>query len=168
MGLSIGAKPILHQARLFGIKQPLGRWRRHNQMKKFISGVLVGFLASCAIAFASSSAMHNGSFWKRLNRTAKDGYINGYSDAMRVSVAKLDDLNAAADLFHWRGARKIIGQLSRQLSTNQLTSEQTIQRLDELYSNNQYSELDLGSAIQTLMIRASETAIPEIPAKNAK
>ncbi|HUO06554.1 MAG TPA: hypothetical protein VMU16_15270 [Candidatus Binataceae bacterium] len=137
-------------------------------MKKFLSGVVVGFMVSCAVAFAATDANHNGDFWKHLTHSAKSGYVNGYSDAMTVSVAKLDELNVAADMFHWKGARKIIRQLSKQLSMNELTPEQAVQRLDELYSNQKYSELDLGSAIQALTIRASETATPELPAKSPK
>ena len=130
-------------------------------MKKFAAGVMLGFVASWAVAFASSNVSHNGSFWNRLNTAAKDGYVNGYSDAMRVSVGKLDVLNSAADLFHWKGARRIIHQLSGQLSMGDVSANQAVKRLDELYSNQKYSELDLGEALQTLSIRANETAMPE-------
>ena len=136
-------------------------------MKKFAAGVMLGFVASWAVAFASSNVSHNGSFWNRLNGTAKDGYVNGYSDAMRVSVGKLDVLNSAADLFHWKGARRIIHQLSGQLSMD-MSSNQAVKRLDDLYSNQNYSELDLGEALQTLSIRANETAMPDAPVKSAK
>jgi hypothetical protein len=136
-------------------------------MKKFAAGVMLGFVASWAVAFASSNVSHNGSFWNRLNSTAKDGYVNGYSDAMRVSVGKLDVLNSAADLFHWKGARRIIHQLSGQLSMD-MSSNQAVKRLDDLYSNQNYSELDLGEALQTLSIRANETAMPSAPVKSAK
>ncbi len=137
-------------------------------MKKFASGVLLGFLASWAVAFASPKVNHDGSFWNRLNTAAKDGYVNGYSDAMRVSIGKLDGLNIAADLFHWKGARKIIHQLSGQLSMNDVSSDQAVKQLDALYSNQKYSELDLGQALQLLTIRANEIATPEAPLKNAK
>ena len=120
-------------------------------MKKFAAGVMLGFVASWAVAFASSNVSHNGSFWNRLNTAAKDGYVNGYSDAMRVSVGKLDVLNSAADLFHWKGARRIIHQLSGQLSMGDVSANQAVKRLDELYSNQKYSELDLGEALQTLV-----------------
>jgi hypothetical protein len=129
-------------------------------MKKFAAGVVLGFVASWAVAFASTAMSHNGSFWNRLNGPAKDGYVNGYSDAMKVSVAKLDVLNEAADMFHWKGARRIIHQLSGQLSMGDVTARQAVKRLDELYSNQKYSELDLGEALQTLTIRANETAMP--------
>ena len=129
-------------------------------MKKFIAGVVLGFMASVALAFASSDITHNGSFWNRLNLSAKDGYVNGYSDAMRVSAAKLDQLNVAADVFHWKGARKIIHQLTDQLSTNELTPKQAVNQLDSLYSNQKYSELDLGQALQVLTLRARQTALP--------
>jgi len=137
-------------------------------MKKFASGVLLGFLASWAVAFASSNVSHDGSFWNRLNNAAKDGYVNGYSDAMRVSVGKLDGLNIAADLFHWKGARKIIHQLSGQLSMGEVSSSKAVRQLDELYSNQKYSELDLGQALQMLTIRANETAVPDALSKSLK
>jgi hypothetical protein len=134
-------------------------------MKKFAAGVMLGFIASWAVAFASTSMSHNGTFWNRLNGSAKDGYVNGYSDAMKVSVAKLDVLNEAADMFHWKGARRIIHQLSAQLSMGDVSATKAVKRLDDLYSNQKYSELDLGEAIQTLTIRANETAIPDSPLK---
>lgn len=137
-------------------------------MKKFAAGVVLGFIASWAVAFASSNVSHDGNFWSHLNSAAKDGYVNGYSDAMRVSVNKLEVLNSAADLFHWKGARRIIHQLSAQLSMGGVTANQAVKDLDELYSNPKYSELDLGEALQTLTIRANETAMPDAPVKDAK
>ena len=137
-------------------------------MKKFNAGVVLGIIASWAVAFASSPINHNGGFWNRLNNAAKDGYVNGYSDAMRVSVGKLEVLNSAADLFHWKGARRIIHQLSGQLSMGEVTPDKAVKRLDDLYSNQKYSELDLGEALQTLTIRANETAMPAAPKMSPK
>lgn len=137
-------------------------------MKKFAAGVMLGFVASWAVAFASPGVNHNGGFWNRLNNAAKDGYVNGYSDAMRVSVGKLEVLNSAADLFHWKGARRIIHQLSGQLSMGEVAPEKAVKRLDDLYSNQKYSELDLGEALQTLTIRTNETAMPDAPDKTPK
>ena len=137
-------------------------------MKKFAAGVMLGFVASWAVAFASTNVSHNGGFWNRLNGAAKDGYVNGYSDAMRVSVGKLDVLNSAADLFHWKGARRIIHQLSGQLSMGDVTANQAVKRLDDLYSNQKYSELDLGEALQVLTMRAHETEVPPAPVSPRK
>jgi hypothetical protein len=136
-------------------------------MKKFILGVVFGFIASCGMTFAASGLGHNGLFWNRLNQSAKDGYINGYSDAMKVSVGQLDNLTIAADMFHWKGARKIIGQITRELSMADLSPNTAVKHLDQLYSNQKYSELDLGEALQMLTIRANETALPRhaAPAK---
>ena len=124
-------------------------------MKKFISGVVVGFVASCGIGFAASSLDHNGAFWNKLNGAAKTGYINGYGDAMQVSIGKLDSLSIAGNLFHWRGSDKIISQLARELSTEELTPDQAVKRLDSLYANPKYSELDLGQALQLLTARTA-------------
>src|SRR5579863_8806361 len=125
-------------------------------MKKFIAGVVVGFVASCGVGFAASSFDHNGVFWNKLNGNAKTGYINGYGDAIEVSVGKLDSLSIAGELFHWRGSSKIIKQLTRELSTSNLTAEQAVKKLDTLYANPKYSELDLGQALQLLAARAPD------------
>jgi hypothetical protein len=122
-------------------------------MRKFIAGVVVGFLGSSAVGFAAPSFDHNGEFWNKLNSSAKTGYINGYDDAMQVSVGKLDSLTIAGDLFHWKGANQVIRQLSRELSTSGLTADAAVKKLDALYANPKYSELDLGQALQYLAAR---------------
>ena len=155
-------------------------------MKKFIAGVVVGFVASCGAGFAAQSFDHNGVFWNRLNGAAKTGYISGYGDAMQVSAGKLDSLSVAADLFHWRGANKIIRQLSSELSTADLTPDQAVKKLDTLYGNPKYNELDLGQALQLLAARTtpdqmaddngvatgkiapSKAAPPQLPRHSAK
>ncbi|HTT76097.1 MAG TPA: hypothetical protein VMF50_08980 [Candidatus Binataceae bacterium] len=119
-------------------------------MKKFIAGLLLGLLTSSVIGFAATPVDHDGNFWDSLNNQAKTGYINGYSDAMQVSVGKLDYLRSASNFFHWKGADKIIHELSRQLSMAELTPDQAVKELDTLYSNPKYSELDLGQALQLL------------------
>ena len=69
---------------------------------------------------------------------------------MQVSVGKLDYLRSASNFFHWKGADKIIHELSQQLSMAELTPEEAVKKLDTLYSNPKYSELDLGQALQLL------------------
>jgi hypothetical protein len=123
-------------------------------MKTFIGGIVLGFLMSCALAFATQNFDHNGVFWNKLNSSAKSGYVDGYSDAMQVSVGKLAILSNAADLFHWRGAHKIIHQLGRDLSMSGLRPAEAVKRLDRLYSNRKYAELDLGQALELVVIRA--------------
>jgi hypothetical protein len=95
---------------------------RITEMKRFIASVVVGFVTSCGAGFAA-----------------------------QVSAGKLDSLSLAADLFHWRGANKIIKQLSSELSTADLTPDQAMKKLDKLYSNPKYGELDLGQAFQLLV-----------------
>jgi len=132
-------------------------------MKKFSAGVVLGFLASLGMGFAAPNFSHNGTFWNKLNTSAKSGYVNGYGDAMQVSAGKLDSLTIAADLFHWKGADKIIHQLSSELSTADLGSDEAVRKMDGLYSNPKYSELDLGQALQLLAAKAptdTESAAP--------
>jgi len=125
-------------------------------MKRFIAGVVVGFVLSCAGVFAAPSFDHNGSYWNQLNPSAKSGYVNGYSDAMQVSVGKLNVLTTAADLFHWKGADRIIHQLSHELAMSELRPSEAVKRLDTLYANRNYSELDLGTALQVLAIDSTD------------
>jgi|ERR1700722_3568829 hypothetical protein len=119
-------------------------------MKKFIAGLVLGLLTSSIIGFAAAPVDHDGNFWGSLNNAGKTGYINGYSDAMQVSVGKLDYLRSASNFFHWKGADKIIHELSHQLSMAELTPDEAVKKLDTLYSNSKYSELDLGQALQLL------------------
>jgi hypothetical protein len=121
-------------------------------MNKFAVGVVVGFILSCGLGMAAESLDHNGVFWSRLGNSAKQGYVDGYSDAMNVSVGKLDNLMVAADLFRWKGAKKIIHQLSRELSVADARPEDMVKGLNDLYSDHKYSELDLGSAMQYLNV----------------
>jgi len=121
-------------------------------MKKFSAGVIVGFLLSTVGLFAAPSFDHNGSYWNQLSPSAKAGYVSGYSDAMQVSVGKLNVLTTAADLFHWKGADRIIHQLSHELAMSELKPAEAVKRLDALYANRKYSELDLGTALQVLAI----------------
>ncbi len=125
-------------------------------MKKFSAGVVVGFILSGVFAFASTGILHNGLFWSRLGKSAKTGYVNGYADAMQVSISKLDTLSVAGDLFHWKGSRRIIRQLSNELSMSTMTPREAVRRLNALYANKKYSELDLGSALQLLALRSRE------------
>ncbi len=48
------------------------------------------------------------------------------------------------------------------MSVSEFKPNDVIKRLDDLYSNRKYSELDLGSAVQILTMRANEIA--ETPA----
>jgi hypothetical protein len=50
----------------------------------------------------------------------------------------------------------------------EVTPDKAVKRLDDLYSNQKYSELDLGEALQTLTIRANETAMPDLPKMSPK
>lgn len=139
-------------------------------MKRFMMGAVVGFLAASGITLAAANFEHNGLYWNELDRSAKSGYVDGYADAMQVSIGKLDNLTIAAELFHWKGARKIIRQLARELTVSDLKSADVVKRLNELYANRKYGELDLGSALQLLTMRAGEraSAQPTTPGPAAK
>jgi len=119
-------------------------------MKKPIVGVLIGFVVSLGVGFAAPGVDRNGLFWNQLSVSAKTGYVNGYGDAMQVSVSKLDSLTFAAALFHWKGADKIIKELSRELSISEIEPDDAVKKLDALYSSPTYGDLDIAQAMQLL------------------
>jgi hypothetical protein len=125
-------------------------------MKKFIAGVVVGCGLSCGVGLASSSLEHNGMFWQQLTNAAKSGYINGYRDAMDVSVQQVNTLSIAASYLHWKSGDKIIRQLTQELSVNGIKPDEAVRKLDALYSNPKYSQLELGQALQLLIAQTSE------------
>jgi len=127
-------------------------------MKKFIVGAVVGFGLSCGIGLASSSAEHNGTFWQQLTNPAKTGYVNGYRDAMDVSVQQVNTLSIAASYLHWKSGDKIIRQLTQELSMNGIKPDEAVRKLDALYSNPKYSQLELGQALELLLAQTTENA----------
>lgn len=127
-------------------------------MKKFIAGVVVGCGLSCGIGLASPSLVHDGIFWQQLTSPAKAGYINGYRDAMDVSVQQVNTLSIAASYLHWKSGDKIIRQLTQELSMNGIKPEDAVRKLDALYSNSKYSQLELGQALQLLLAQTTENA----------
>jgi hypothetical protein len=125
-------------------------------MKKFIAGAVVGFGLSCGIGLASPGSDHNGIFWQQLTNVAKAGYINGYRDAMDVSVQQVNTLSIAASYLHWKSGDKIIRQLTQELSMNDIKPDEAVRKLDALYSNPKYSQLDLGQALQLLLAQTPQ------------
>ena len=127
-------------------------------MKKFMAGVVVGCGLSCGIGLASPILEHNGIFWQQLTNPAKTGYVNGYRDAMDVSVQQVNTLSIAASYLHWKSGDKIIRQLTQELSMNGIKPDEAVRKLDALYSNPKYSQLELGQALQLLLAQTTENA----------
>jgi hypothetical protein len=131
-------------------------WEEGEPMKKFIAGAVVGFGLSCGIGLASPSAEHNGTFWQQLTNPVKTGYVNGYRDAMDVSVQQVNTLLIAASYLHWKSGDKIVHQLMQELSMREIKPGEAVRKLDALYSNPKYSQLDLGQALQLLLAQTAE------------
>jgi len=77
---------------------------------------------------------------------------------MDVSVQQVNTLLIAASYLHWKSGDKIIAQLTRELSMNDIKPEEAVRKLDSLYSNPKYGQLDLGQALQLLLAQTAETA----------
>jgi hypothetical protein len=127
-------------------------------MKKFIAGVVVGLGLSCGIGAASPILEHNGIFWHQLTNAAKTGYIDGYRDAMDISVQQVNTLSIAASYLHWKSGDKIIRQLTQELSMSGIKPDEAVRKLDALYSNPKYSQLELGQALQLLLAQTGDDA----------
>lgn len=120
-------------------------------MKKLIAGMLAGFVVNLGLGFAAPGIDHNGFFWNQLNGSAKTGYIDGYSDAMQVSLGKLDTLTIAAALFSLERCRQdhqAVGARPLDLGSQAPRSSQEAKRA--LFRSEEYRDLDLAQAMQLL------------------
>jgi hypothetical protein len=120
---------------------------------KFAAGAMVGASLSCALALAAQTVRHDGDFWKTLATPDKAAYVDGYSDAARASLGKLDQLKVAAGLFHWKGADKILSQVARGLDVSGLSTDELVGYLDNLYQNPRYGDFDVSNAIDLAVMR---------------
>jgi len=102
---------------------------------KFASGVIVGAILSCSSGFAAG-ARHNGSYWSGLPQLARMTYIEGYADAMQTSIGKLQSLGVAADLLHWKGSKKILAQVARELKISGRSAKDLMHYVDKVYSES--------------------------------
>ena len=128
---------------------------RFDGIVKFAAGVVVGASLSCALASAAQLTRHDGAFWKALGNQDKTAYVAGYSDASHASLGKLDQLKVAAALFRWKGAAKILNQVARGLDTSDLSPQDLVAYLDNVYSNSQYGDFDMANAIELAVMRGA-------------
>ena len=144
---------------------------------KFAAGVVVGVSLSCALASAAQVVHHDGAFWKALGSKDKTAYVAGYSDASHASLGKLDQLRVAASLFRWKGADKILNQLSRGLDLSDMSPQDLVAYLDNVYSSSRYGDFDVANAIELAAMRgagskvvaqAASPAAPAVPGASAR
>lgn len=135
---------------IWGQRRKSGRFER---IVKFAAGVVVGASLSCALASAATVVRHDGAFWKGLGNQDKTAFVDGYSDAMRTNLGKLDQLKIASALLHWKGAGKILNQVARGMDLSSLPAKDLVAYLDNLYSNRQYGDFDVANAIELAAMR---------------
>ncbi len=136
-------------------------YQRHKSARtggvfKFAAGVIVGASLSCAFAWGATVVRHDGNFWKALGTPDKSAYIDGYSDAARVSLGKVDQLKIAASLFHWKGADKILSQVARGLDVSGTSDSDLVAYLDRIYQNPRYGDFDVSNAIDLAVMRGGQ------------
>ena len=127
-------------------------------MKRFLAGCDDGICRKLCGCLRGLGRQHNGTFWNKLSPAAKRGHLNGYADAMQVCVSKLDTLVTAGDLFRWQGSRKILREIKSQPSILEVVREEAVNHLDTLYENQRLTELDLGSALESMALRPPTTS----------
>jgi hypothetical protein len=129
---------------------------RTSGVLKFAAGVIVGASLSCAFAWGATVVRHDGNFWKALGKPDKAAYVDGYSDAARVSLGKVGQLKIAADLFHWKGADKILSQVARGLDVSGVSDSDLVSFLDKTYQNPRYGDFDVSNAIDLAVMQGGQ------------
>jgi hypothetical protein len=132
--------------------------RRHRMgsVGEFAVGVIVAAALSCALASGAQVSRHDGSFWNRLGKQEKAAYVAGYSDAVRTSLGKLDSLKLAAAAFHWKGAKRVLSQLAREVDVSVLEANDLTAYLDGVYANPRYRDFDVPMAIELAALRGTD------------
>ena len=115
-------------------------------------------ILNSGLAFAGQSAFHNADYWEHLPRAPRLTYIEEYSDAMQVSVKKLESLRIAAQLFHWKGARQIFGQAAREMTISGVRPNDLVHYMDKVYSDPEYHDLEVVKALQLTAIKGDLSA----------
>jgi hypothetical protein len=128
---------------------------RLESMIKFGAGLVVGVSLSCALASAAQVRRHDGTYWKSLGNRDKTAYVDGYTDAARTDLGKIDQLKLAASLFHWKGADRILAQVARGLDVSGISANDLVAYLDNLYSNSRYGDFDLENAIELAAMKSA-------------
>jgi len=118
-----------------------------SRKAKFSAGTIVGCMLGCATLLAATVETHDGEFWRSMSSGAKKVYVDGYGDGVDVSLAKIEHLTSAAELFQWKDGKKIIRQLEKDLAMPSGEDEQIVAALDKLYSDSQYNELEIAGAL---------------------
>jgi hypothetical protein len=111
-----------------------------------------------SLALAGQSTFHNADYWEHLPKAQRLTYIEGYSDAMQVSVKKLDSLRIAAELFHWKGAKQIFGQAAREMMISGVRPNDLVHYMDKVYSDPEYHDLEVVKALQLAAIKGDLSA----------
>jgi hypothetical protein len=141
---------------------------RASEPARFVGGLIVGAILSCAVGFAAQGSGHDGSYWSGLPQLARMTYIEGYADAMQTSIGKLQSLGVAADLLHWKGSKKILAQVARELNISGHSAKDLMHYVDKVYSDPKYHELELGMAMQLATTRGELGSAPESRVGGAK
>lgn len=121
---------------------------------EFVGAVTAGAILSWNLGFASESSLHNGAYWNQLAQTQRFTYIEGYMDAMEASVKILNSLRVAADLLHWKGSKKILAQLNREMVISGSSADELMHYVNGLYSDPNYRDLELVKAMQLAVARS--------------
>ncbi len=121
-------------------------------------GFVVGVLLAGSAAWAAA-INHNGVFWCKLEASTKRTYLEGFADGTAISSQKLEELASAAEIFHWQSGERVIRQLQHDLAMPAGSFADTLAKLDRLYSDPRYAELDIGAALQLLDSRTSRASL---------
>jgi hypothetical protein len=110
------------------------------------------------LGFAGQVSSRDGSYWHSLLPSGRIAYIEGYTDAMYITAKKLETLDAATRMLHWKGAKKIFGLVTSELDFSGHTADDLMDSLNGVYSDPKYRRLKLGQALQLALARSDASA----------
>lgn len=131
---------------------------------KLWAGFVLGLALGCGNVWAKPLLNHDGIYWSKLQNSAKQAYVVGFVDGFATSVQKLEQLRETAKMFHWRAGDHIIRQVQSGLEMSADNPAATVAKLERLYSERRYAELEVSDALQLIALGNSAAALEAKPA----
>jgi hypothetical protein len=127
---------------------------RTSMYGRLVGATILTAILGCSLGFAGQGAVRNADYWQHLARTERVIYIEGYTDAMRVTDQKFDGLRAAAELLHWKNGRMILRKGRRDMVISEIAPNELIEYVDKVYSDSKYHNLELVQAMRLAIMKS--------------
>jgi hypothetical protein len=115
-------------------------------------------MLGCSLGFGGQGTVRNADYWRHLAQAERVTYVEGYTDAMRVVDQKFDALRAAAELLHWKNARRIFRKARRDMINTDIAPNELVEYVNNIYSDPEYHNLELVQAMRLAMMKRLPSA----------